>query len=150
MKLHNTWLQEARNRGLKRTKKLFTAKQFFRYPNIEQHGKRSGIDTFIYQKKVLLPLLYLFYKKVQQKNSNVNVWLIENNASSHMLAVKQYQKDWERQDIKKVEWPLNSLNLHAIKDLWSPEKNQLAPKWLKIKKTGKKARSKALKFIEKA
>lgn len=150
MKAHNTQLRESGSKGRKGTKKPFTLERFFRYPVIEHRGKRGGIDAFLYREKVLLPLLYPFYEKVKQENPDVNVWLIEDNAPSHTLAAKQCQEDRERRGIKKVDWPPNSPDLHAIEYMWGPEKNQLTPDWLKIKGAGRDAKSKAIALIEKA
>ena len=45
------------------------------------------------------------------------VWLIEDNASSHIKAAKIYADIIKEKRIKKVEWPANSPDLHLIENI---------------------------------
>lgn len=84
---------------------------------IVRKGKKGGIDSVAYRDKILLDLLYLFYEKVRDEHLDREVWLIEDNASSHIKAAKICVEFIKEKRIKKVEWPANSPDLHLIENI---------------------------------
>ena len=63
-------------------------KQEYTFEPIVRKGKKGGIDAVVYRDKILLPLLYPFYEQVRDAHPDREVWLIEDNASSHQKAAK--------------------------------------------------------------
>lgn len=103
-------------------------KQEYTFEPIVRKGKKGGIDAVAYRDKILLPLFYPFYEQVQDAHSDREVWLIEDNASSHQKAAKMCYHERETWGILKVDWPANLPDLHAIEDVWFYEKSLLTPK----------------------
>ena len=64
--------------------------------------------------------------------------MIKNNALAHQKAAKIGVNIIEDKSIKKVDWPVNSPDLHPIKDFWNWKKEMLSPKWKELKGTKKR------------
>ncbi len=72
------------------------AEKVWKFGDIQRGQKGTGIDWFLYQEKVLVPKLYDYYKKVQDKPPDVEVWLVEDNAGGHTKAsdfMEKYRKE---------------------------------------------------------
>lgn len=102
-----------------------------------------------YQDKILIDLLYPFYKEVQKANPTREVWLIEDNASAHQKAAKMCANMIKEKGIKKVDWPANSPDLHPIEDIWDQEKEMLSSKWKGLRGAGKGVQEQARKEVAK-
>ena len=95
-----------------------------------------------------MPLIYPFYKKVRDRNSGKEIWLIEDNAGPHKKASKMTQAYKDENGILSVKWPSNSPYLHSIEDLWGPMKSRLQSTWKEVRGASKEAKQKAYKAIE--
>ena len=82
------------------------------------------------------------------RNPDKTVWVIEDNAPAHAKAAKLYKEERERRGINKVEWTPNSPDLHWIESLWDPIKDDLQPRWRKIKGASKASKEKAREELE--
>lgn len=122
-------------------------KQEYKFEPIIRKGKKGGIDAVAYRDKILLPLLHPFYEQVRDAHPDREVWLIEDNGSSHQKAAKMCYHEREIRGILKVDWPANSPDLHPIEDVWFYEKSLLAPKWKELRGAGKNEQEKARKEI---
>jgi hypothetical protein len=68
-------------------------------------------------------LLYPYCEKLQELHLERQVWLIKDNASIYTKAewtAAQYQT---KTGVCKAPWPLNSLDLHPIENLWDYKKD---------------------------
>lgn len=88
------------NKG-KKWKKQFYQKCIFE--SILRKDKKSRTNAVAYWDKILIDLLYLFYKEVQKTNLTWEVWLIENNTSAYQKATKLYVNMIKEKGIKKVD-----------------------------------------------
>lgn len=140
---HNQQQRDAENTGNKGKKRKREPHQEYVFEPIVRNEKKGGIDSVRYRDKILLDLLYPFYEKVRDKHPDREVWLIEDNASSHTKAAKMCADIIKEKRIKKVEWPANSPDLHPIENVWDCEKDLLAPKWRELRGSGKNVQEKA-------
>lgn len=86
------------------------SKELKRYRDLEKIFKHVSllinksykIDDEQYRNYILLTRLYIYIEKVIIRNSNKNVWVIENNALVHVKVVRLYKEERERRNIKKI------------------------------------------------
>ena len=130
-------------------KQHLTPERMFKYDDMEQRGKKGGIDAYLYKNNILLPLLYPFYEETQRKHPDKQIWLIEDNAPAHTKASKQCEEERKKRGIKKVDWPANSPDLNVIEGAWASEKTRLKHEWLKLRGAGKDSQEKAREFLTK-
>ena len=83
-----------------------------------------------------------------KRNPGKNVWVIKDNAPAHVKAARLCQEEREQRGIKKVDWTPNSPDLHWIESLWDPMKDDLQPRWRKIKGASKASKDKAREELE--
>lgn len=70
-------------KGYKRQKK---ADQVWKFKEVKRDEGKRGIDWFRYRKEGLIPKLYDYYTKIQEKHPDKEVWLVEVNAGRHTKA----------------------------------------------------------------
>ena len=86
--------------------------------------------------------LHFFYKKMQIRNSNKKIYIIENNVESHQKIAQILKSYREINDILIVKWFSNSFYLHSIENIWNFCKKRLQFTWKKIRKFSKNNKSK--------
>lgn len=109
--------------------------------------EKGGINWFLYRKYILIPHLYRFYEEVQAANPGTNIWLIEDNAPSHLKSAQVCKKDREERRIRKIDWSANFPDLHPIEEVWFYTDAALEPQWCEIRGVGKEAQNQARKAI---
>jgi hypothetical protein len=76
------------------------------------------------------------------------VWLIKDNASIHTKAEWTAAQVRVQAGIRKALWPLNSLDLHPIENLWDYEKDIIADEPVSDASESEKPRIKELAIKE--
>ena len=88
------------NKGFKRKR---TVEQIYKVEDPAPVDKDFDITDERYATQIALPLLYPFYEKMQARNPNRAVYLIEDNASSHQKAARLLAEERERRGILKID-----------------------------------------------
>lgn len=109
-------------KGIKIQKK---PEQIWKYEAVTRDEGKGGIDWFRYRKEVLMPKLYSYYKAIQQKHPDREVWLVEDNAGGHKKASDIMAKYREEHNISKAPHPPNSPDLNMIEGLWDYEQDRV-------------------------
>lgn len=79
-----------------------------------ERGSKGGIDWWRYRHCVLLPKLFPFAKKCMEERPNTIV--MEDKAPAHVHYIQQLLYDKEK--IKRLQWPGNSPDINAIEPGW--------------------------------
>jgi hypothetical protein len=75
----------------------------------------SNILGDVYRKHVV-PAIYAYKEEVEQYAGRGNVILMEDGAPSYIA--KATKALYNRNDVWKIKWPVNSPNLNPIKNVW--------------------------------
>ena len=87
--------------------------------------------------------LYDFVQTTQQRHSDCQVYLIEDNAGAHRKAARLLEQQRAKRGIVKVDWVPNSPDLHPIENVWSPLQEYLEPTFENLNDSSKASKDKA-------
>lgn len=93
------------------------------------------------------PLIWPYYKAVQQANPYTRIYLIEDNAKPHRKSRKFLEREAQDQGILWAKWPPNSPQLQSIEYQWDYLKDMLVEPFAQIKGSSKEAKQQAYKAI---
>ncbi len=143
IEVNNICVCDTENKDKKERKEKKSAKtRIYIFKPIARKKKKDSIDEVEYCDIILLPLPYLFRSRFGMPIQRKSLWLIEDNARSHIKIAKLCPKEKESKNILKVDWPANSSYLHPIENVWDYKNSQLAPKWNELRGAGKMYRKK--------
>ncbi len=74
---------------------------------------------------ILTKKLWPYYHAIQAANPDREVWLIEDNAPPHTKANRLCNDEVVQQGIRKLTWPPNSPDLHAIENVFTDLKKKV-------------------------
>ena len=149
--IHNRLWKEAGNTGNKGTKRLRKSEQIWRYKE-DEIGQGYGINYKMYINDILLKKdgLYDFVQATQARNSHRQIYLIEDNTEAYRKISRLLTKKRERRDIMKIDWVLNSPELHLIENIWGPLQDYLQPTWNQLNGSSDAVKEKAHEIIKTA
>lgn len=111
--------------GRKGTKRQKTTEQVWKFKGLTRDEGKEGIDWFRYRKEVLVPKLYDYYHKIQERHPDKTVYLVEDNAGGHAKAGEIMERYRDEHGILKAPHLPNSPDLNMIEGLWDYEKDRV-------------------------
>jgi len=95
------------------------------WPWKDETGEKK-VDWWYYSQVILIPKLWPYYQAVCHANPGREVWLIEDNAPPHIKANRLFADEKKRRNIRTIDWPSNSPDLHPIENTFFDLKKEVS------------------------
>jgi hypothetical protein len=107
-------------------KQVMTIKRLFKYDKLTRDHKKGGLDFVWYAFRVYEEQLFPYYRTLQGLNPGKDVFIIEDNVGVHHKARRLLTDQIYEFNIKFLDTPANSPDLHPIESLHKDQKREIA------------------------
>ena len=128
---------EQRRKKLRGRKHKLTAARLFPYDKLVRDNKKGGIDFAWYAFEVYEKRLFPYYKEIQALNPHKQVYITEDNVALHHKARRLLASRIKADNIKFLDHPANSPDLHPIEHLHKTQKRLMKDFRIKLRGASK-------------
>jgi hypothetical protein len=106
-------------------KQKVSIERAFKMEKLERDAKKGGLDFVWYAFNIYENVLFNYYRQLRDLNPGKDVYIIEDNVGVHHKARRLLADQIQEFDIKFVDTPANSPDLHPIEHLHKDQKKEL-------------------------
>ena len=128
---------EQKQKKVRKWKRKLTPARLFPYDKLERDNKKGGIDFAWYAFEIYIKRLFPYYKAIQDRNPRKQVYITEDNVALHHKARRLLAPRIKTDNIRFLDHPTNSPDLHPIEHLHKTQKRLMREFRLKLRGSSK-------------